>query len=242
MASETKTILYQDVFGIIYTDYSIKRLTGEDVDPGLDSATGVSSKDVVINPSTGLYARLYLPINPSSSSSSNEQKLPLLVYYHGGGFFAEPPKSPHYHYYLNLLSSEAQMAIVSVGYRLAPVYRLPIAYEDSWEALQWAVGGGNNGEPWLLDHVDPSRLFLAGDSSGANICHNLAMRDPKLFNIEGVVIVHPHFFLTGARPFEPWQLQLFEKYWVCIYPASRRRRRRDWKIRASTRWRRGLRA
>ncbi|KAK1263597.1 40S ribosomal protein S15 [Acorus gramineus] len=103
------------------------RLSGEDVvDPGLDPATGVSSKDVVINPSTGLYTRLYLPINPSSS---NAQKLPLLVYYHG----------------------EAHMAIVSVGYHRAPEDHLPIAYEDSWKALQWAVGGGNNGEPWLLD-------------------------------------------------------------------------------------------
>ncbi|KAK1288347.1 hypothetical protein QJS10_CPB19g01136 [Acorus calamus] len=44
------------------------------------------------------------------------------------------------------------MAIISVGYRCAPKNLLPIAYEDSWEALQWTVGGGNNSEPWLLDH------------------------------------------------------------------------------------------
>ncbi|KAK1314271.1 putative carboxylesterase 2 [Acorus calamus] len=139
MASPTKIILFTlPNYLIIYTDFSVERLSGEDVvDPGLDPATGVTSKDVVINPSTGLYARLYLPINPSSSSSSsNDQKLPLLVYYHGGGFVIESPKSPNYHYYLNSLCSEARMAIVSVGYRRAPENRLPVAYEDSWEALQ----------------------------------------------------------------------------------------------------------
>ncbi|KAK1287067.1 putative carboxylesterase 2 [Acorus calamus] len=126
MASPTKPILFNlSPFIIIYKDFSIKRLAGEDiVDPGLDPATGVSSKDVDINPSTGLYARLYLPIN---RSSSNAQKLPLLVYYHGGGFIIESPKSPNYHYYLNSLSSEAHMAIVSVGYRRALEDCLPIA-------------------------------------------------------------------------------------------------------------------
>ncbi|KAK1288341.1 putative carboxylesterase 2 [Acorus calamus] len=222
MASPTKTILFNlSPYIIIYTDFSIERLSGEDVvDPGLDPATGVSSKDVVINPSTGLYARLYLPINPSSSSS-NDQKLPLLVYYHGGAFAIESPKSPKYHNYLNSLSSKAHMAVVSVGYCLAPDNHHPIAYEDSWEALQWAVGGGNNSEPWLLDHVDPSRLFLAGDSSGANICHNLAMRDQRVINIEGVAIMHPYFLLTGARPFESGELLVLELFWKFIYPTSK---------------------
>ncbi|KAK1295832.1 putative carboxylesterase 2 [Acorus calamus] len=172
-------------------DGHVERLLGTTVVlPSLDPATGVSSKDVVINPSTGLSARLYLP---PTNPSSQQKLLPLLVYYHGGAFCIESAASPTYHHYLNSIASEASIAIVSVEYRRAPEHLLPIAYDDSLEALIWAVKG--HAEPWLRDHVDPARVFLAGDSAGANICHNIAMRSGGGgVRIEGVVLVHPYFW------------------------------------------------
>ncbi|RLN12591.1 putative carboxylesterase 7 [Panicum miliaceum] len=62
---------------------------------------------------------------------------------------------------------------VSVNYRLAPEHPLPAAYDDAWAALQWTVSSCLSGpEPWLADHGDAKRIFLAGDSAGGNIAHN----------------------------------------------------------------------
>ncbi|KAF6145751.1 hypothetical protein GIB67_016200 [Kingdonia uniflora] len=50
----------------------------------LDVVTGVSSKDVIIDPQTGLSTRLYLP-----KFIDLNEKLPLLIYLHSNGFVTE---------------------------------------------------------------------------------------------------------------------------------------------------------
>ncbi|KAK1295825.1 putative carboxylesterase 2 [Acorus calamus] len=203
----------------VYDDGHVERLLGTTVvPPSLDHATGVSSKDVVINPSTGLSARLYLP---STNPSSEQKLLPLLVYYHGGAFCIESAASPTYHHYLNSLASEADIAIVSVEYRRAPEHPLPIAYDDSLEALIWAVKG--HAEPWLRDHVDRTRVFLAGDSAGANICHNIAMSGGGGVQIEGVVLVHPYFWGstdTTEEALSEEERAKHDKMWRFVCPTS----------------------
>ncbi|KAJ6344659.1 hypothetical protein OIU76_006225 [Salix suchowensis] len=54
----------------------------------------------------------------------------------------------------------------------APERPIPAAYEDSWAASR---SNGDGPEPWLRNHADFHRVFLGGDSSGANIAHNLAV-------------------------------------------------------------------
>ncbi|KAI8532844.1 hypothetical protein RHMOL_Rhmol11G0246100 [Rhododendron molle] len=90
------------------------------------------------------------PQNPT------HKKLPLLIYFHGGGFCIETAFSPTYHNYLNSLAAEANAVIVSVDYRRAPEYPLPIAYDDSWTAIKWAASPSERGgdEVWLNDYVD----------------------------------------------------------------------------------------
>ncbi|KAJ1392277.1 Alpha/Beta hydrolase fold [Sesbania bispinosa] len=106
----------------LYKDGHVERFLGvETVPSGTDSLTGVQSKDVTINPQTGLSARLYLP--PTAASSS--QKLPLLIYIHGGAFCVCSPANPAYHSHLNTVSAEANVVVVSVDYRLAPEHPLP---------------------------------------------------------------------------------------------------------------------
>ena len=67
--------------------------------------------------------------------------------------------------------SEANVVAISVNYRKAPEHPIPAAYEDSWAAFQWVESHCNNGGPeaWLNEHVDFERVFLAGESSGANV-------------------------------------------------------------------------
>ncbi|TVU30797.1 hypothetical protein EJB05_22440, partial [Eragrostis curvula] len=140
-------------------------------DSGADPAgTGVSSRDVVINPSTSLWARLFLP---AGDDGVMRVRLPVVVYYHGGAFVVGSAAWRTTHVYLNRLAADA-------NYRLAPEHPLPAAFDDSWEALEWvashAAAGGDREDPWLAEHADLCRVFLGGASAGATIAHNMAAR------------------------------------------------------------------
>ncbi|WVZ65217.1 hypothetical protein U9M48_014619 [Paspalum notatum var. saurae] len=160
------------------------------VPAGVDDASGVASKDVVLDATTGLSVRLFLPKLQEPSS----KKLPILVYFHGGGFIIESAKSTTYHNYLTSLASAAGVLAVSVDYRLAPAHPLPAAYDDCWSALRWAASAQ---DAWLADHGDASRVFVAGDSAGGNIVHNMLVRGASSADnaprIEGAVLLHPYF-------------------------------------------------
>ncbi|OQU89623.1 hypothetical protein SORBI_3002G227700 [Sorghum bicolor] len=181
----------------IYKSGRIERLNRPPVLPaGLDDATGVTSKDVVLDADTGLSVRLYLPKLQQERPS---KKLPVLVYFHGGAFLIESAGSATYHAYVNPLAAAAGALVVSVSYRLAPEHPLPAAYDDSWAALQWAASARDE---WIAEHGDTARLFLAGDSAGANIVHDMLMRAASARGprIEGAVLLHPWF--GGSAPIE----------------------------------------
>lgn len=169
-----------------------------------NSNTGVSSKDIAISnkPPKPISARIYLP----NISNSQTEKLPIYVYFHGGGFFFESTFSKLYDVHLLKLVSEAKVMVVSVEYRLAPEHALPAGYDDCWEALKWVASHSDstkyptqNTEPWLIHHGDFNRVFIGGDSAGANIVHNiLAFRLghqplPGDVKILGAVLAHPTF-------------------------------------------------
>lgn len=175
-----------------------------------DPATGVASKDVVIDPSAPVSARLYLPPNSSPSL-----KIPLLVYFHGGAFCIESAFSRTYHPYLNNLAARANAVIVSVEYRLAPEHPLPAAYEDCWTALRWAAAGS---DPWIADHADLNRLFLAGDSAGANIAHRMAVRAGTEggLRVEGIALIHPYFSIGADE-----EGSISHKLWRTVCPGAK---------------------
>lgn len=210
----------------IYKDGSVERLIGSPYvppSPDKDPETGVSSKDITISHDPSISARLYLPkLDPTVQN----QKLPILVYFHGGGFCIESAFSSDHQQFLNSLVSQAQVVAVSVEYRLAPEHRLPIAYEDSWAALQWAVASAE--DPWLINHGDFKRVFIGGDSAGANIVHNIAMRaGAESLNggvkILGAFLTHPYFWGSkpvGSEPIEGHDKALARVVWNFAYPAA----------------------
>ncbi|VAI18402.1 unnamed protein product [Triticum turgidum subsp. durum] len=180
----------------VYRSGKIDRLNDPTILPaGVDEATGVTSKDVVLDAGTGLSVRLYLPNKLQDAST----KLPVVVYFHGGAFLIGSARDPTYHNYLNALAAAAGVLAVSVDYRLAPEHPLPAAYDDSWAALRWAASAQDS---WIADHGDASKLFVAGDSAGANIAHEMLVRDggPR---IEGAVLLHPWFSGNTAIEGEP---------------------------------------
>ncbi|KAH9617650.1 hypothetical protein KSS87_012245, partial [Heliosperma pusillum] len=113
---------------------------------------------------------------------------------------------------------------------------LPAAYDDSWAALDWVRSGLAGAEPWLSEHVDPARVFLAGDSAGANISHHMAKRIAKSDNpdgkiaLKGLVLVHPYFWgndrigseLQKLNPFGAKETSesLIDKMWKLAHPET----------------------
>lgn len=97
--------------------------------------------------------------------------LGVLVYFHGGGFVLN---GIHTHERLmRLLARRAGVAVVGVGYTLAPELRFPGQLDEALAAIQWVRRSG-------VDFgLDSSRLAIGGDSAGANLALSamLALRD-----------------------------------------------------------------
>lgn len=226
IAKEVETELLP--FLRVYKDGYVERLLGSQYVPPLldDPETGVSSKDITISQDPLIKARVFLP-----KLDEPHQKLPVLVYYHGGGFCVESAFSSDHHRYLDGLVSQAKVVAVSVEYRMAPEHCLPAAYEDGWAALQWVAShfaeNVIDDEPWLTNHGNSERFFLGGDSAGANMAHNIAMKVgkeglPGGLKVLGVSLTHPYF--CGSREIGSETCEDPEDFgslvWNFVYPSA----------------------
>ncbi|VAH92687.1 unnamed protein product [Triticum turgidum subsp. durum] len=207
----------------VYKSGRVERFDGTDTNtvppcPSGDPAYGVASKDVVLDASANISARLYIP------AAEPGKKLPVVVYFHGGGFLVQTPASPFYHAYTASLAAAAPAVVVSVNYRLAPEDRLPAAYDDAFAALKAVVAScrPDGVEPWLAAHGDASRVVLAGDSAGGNIAHNTAIRLRKERiegygdGVSGVALLHSYFWGTeqvGGESTDAAYRGEFERLW-----------------------------
>ncbi|CAA7013630.1 unnamed protein product [Microthlaspi erraticum] len=190
---------------LIYKSGRIERLLPETfVPPSLTPTNGVVSKDAVYSPENDLSLRIYLPQNAVETGEEKKKKLPLLVYFHGGGFIMERPFTSTYHTFVTTAVKAADCIAVSVDYRRAPEHPIPTAYEDSWDAVKWIFThvAGSGPEDWLNENADFNRVFLSGDSAGANIAHHMGVRagkeklklDDDEFKIFGMALFCPYFW------------------------------------------------
>ncbi|KAK1395746.1 Gibberellin receptor GID1 [Heracleum sosnowskyi] len=210
----------------MYKDGTVERLSGYQVcAPGLDSPTGVLSKDVMIVQETGVSARIHRP-----NAIPQGRKLPLVIYFHGGAYLISSPWDPTYHNSLNKLVAEAKVVLVSVDYRKAPEHPLPVAFDDSWDAVKWAalhVSPGAGLEPWLLDSVDFDKVFLAGDSAGAGIAHQMMIRsrnEKLMMKLAGMILINPYFWGNepiGAEVTDTLRKALVDKWWAFACPSDK---------------------
>ncbi|KAL9391571.1 hypothetical protein Peur_015491 [Populus x canadensis] len=189
----------------VYKDSRVELVWPEcpKVPPSTDLITGVQSKDVMILTEPQVSVRIFLP-----KLKSPDKKLPLLLFVHGGGFVMFSPSAIPYHVLCNKVAADANVIVVSVEYGLFPTRPIPACYEDSWEALQWVAShaDGSGAEPWLNNHADFGKVFLGGDSGGANISHTLAFRVGSIglpgVKVVGMIMVHP--FFGGTEDDKMW--------------------------------------
>jgi acetyl esterase len=118
-------------------------------------------EDIVIpGPGGPLRARHYVPHSNIS--------LPTVLFLHGGGWVLNNLDT-HDHV-CRALANLSGCGIFSLDYRLAPEHKFPAGVEDTWAALNWLARNG----PRL--QIDPTRLAIAGDSSGATLATVTALR------------------------------------------------------------------
>lgn len=122
------------------------------LEPPAPALARVQDLDIPVRDGSRIRARLYAPA---------AGPLPVLLYFHGGGFTIGSIASHD-----NLCRQLAALsggAVVSVGYRLAPEHRFPVAVEDAWDAAQWLTGEGR------ALGLDTQRLAFGGDSAGGTL-------------------------------------------------------------------------
>jgi acetyl esterase len=94
-------------------------------------------------------------------------RLPVLLYLHGGGFYCGDHLSEELqcaHYALN-----AQCAVVSVAYRLAPEEPYPAALTDCYRVLEFLWNES------LKLNLDRDFIAVGGSSAGANLAAAVAL-------------------------------------------------------------------
>ncbi|BBN02095.1 protein MpGID1L6 [Marchantia polymorpha subsp. ruderalis] len=166
---------------------------------------GVSTRDVVIDEATNVWVRIFTPeiVRPGSNSSS-EEKVPVMVYYHGGGFGVLCANMLFYDRIGRTLAKTCQMIVVSVNYRRAPEHKFPIAYDDSFQALEWLRSPASARH--LPAVADVSRTFLCGDSAGGNIVHFMGCRAAEIdlspVQIRGLIPLQPYLGSEARVPSE----------------------------------------
>uniref|UniRef100_A0A1J3JWF7 Putative carboxylesterase 17 n=1 Tax=Noccaea caerulescens TaxID=107243 RepID=A0A1J3JWF7_NOCCA len=160
------------------------------VSPTVHPSAKVTAFDIKLSNDTP--TRVYIP--------DASVTLPLLVYFHGGGFCVGSAAWSCYHDFLTSLAVKARCVIVSVNYRLAPEHRLPAAYDDGVNVVSWLMKQqtSNGGHSWVRK-CNLANVFLGGDSAGANIAYQVAVRitagDKSVnnVNLKGVILIHPFF-------------------------------------------------
>ena len=110
---------------------------------------------------------------------------PIVVYFHGGGWAAGDldTHDTTARYY----AAHADVIVVSVDYRQPPEHKFPVAVEDSYAAVEWAIAHAHD------IGGDATRIAVAGDSAGGNlatvVCHLAKQRGGPLIAYQ--VLVYP---------------------------------------------------
>ena len=143
----------------------------------MDWAVSTSDQDIA-GPAGKMRTRLYKP------KAAGDAALPVLVFFHGGGWCIGDLDT--HDPVCRQLAQEAQCAVFSVDYRLAPEHRFPAAVDDCFAALRFVAGEGRS------LGVDPTRIAVGGDSAGGNLATVCAImaRDAGIA-LAGQLLIYP---------------------------------------------------
>lgn len=110
------------------------------------------------------------------TANDAEGNQPLLIWVHGGGYVGGDKKAAEA--WARIIAARLGVAVASIDYCLAPEQHYPVPIIQLAEALQFLC---DNAQKFGLDMT---RIFLAGDSAGAQITSQFAalVTNPALQN------------------------------------------------------------
>ncbi|MFI9407230.1 alpha/beta hydrolase [Nocardia sp. NPDC052316] len=132
-----------------------------------------------------------IPVRVYRPTAERPAALPLVLHVHGGGFVGTAPQCDWANSYL---AARLPAIVVSVEHRLlAPGSPLSAAVDDGWDVLRHLM---DNAAEW---GIDPARIAVAGESTGALIAALTAIRarDAGL-RLRAQVLTNPVADVTDA--------------------------------------------
>lgn len=118
--------------------------------------------------------------------------LPTIVSIHGGGY-VYGSKELYRRYCMDM--ARRGFAVVNFNYRLAPRWKFPAPLTDVNNVLEWVVQNCHR------YHLDPDRIFLTGDSAGAQLASQYAamVTNPDYAALFGLHIPGIHIRALGLN-------------------------------------------
>ncbi|XP_030432317.1 arylacetamide deacetylase-like [Gopherus evgoodei] len=111
-------------------------------------------------------ARLYMPRKQSSGLKR------AVIYIHGGGWCVGGSAMEPYDLLSRWTANKLNAVVVSVEYRLAPMYHFPVQFEDVYTVVKFFLQNSV-----LVQYgVDPNRICISGDSAGGNLAAAVAQQ------------------------------------------------------------------
>lgn len=144
----------------------------------------------ISGPAEPIPVRIYAP--------EAEPPHPALVFFHGGGWMRGSLDG--YDGLCRLLCTLADVAVVSVDYRLAPEHPFPAGFEDCYAAAVWTA---ENAADLTFD---PDRIAVGGDSGGGNLAAAVALaaRDMGGPSIAHQVLIYPAVIAPALEWFDSY--------------------------------------
>lgn len=112
----------------------------------------------------GVRVRHYRP----QGAESPDRAQATVVYFHGGGWTLGSLDS--HDSTCRWICNRAEVAVLSVDYRLAPEHRFPGGFDDAYAVVDAAMSTGE------IAGVDSQRIAVAGDSAGGNFAAAVCLR------------------------------------------------------------------
>jgi acetyl esterase len=120
----------------------------------------VTDRTLSVGPTGEVRVRIIRPLGPRGD-------LPAVIYFHGGGWVVGGPDT--HDRPVREIASGSGAAVLFVDYARSPEARYPVALEQGYATAKWVAEHGQQ------LGVDPERVAVAGDSSGANLATAVAL-------------------------------------------------------------------